>query len=65
MGICQALKGLFCRTLRTGLRLIARHVEALIGRSGLVVGDVFGDWDAGPFDPAPSREMILIAEISG
>lgn len=40
------------------------HVEALIARSGLVVRDVFGDWDAGPFEAARSREMIFIAEIS-
>ena len=40
------------------------HVESLIGRSGLAVQDVFGDWDADPFDAACSREMIFVAEIS-
>lgn len=40
------------------------HAEALITRSGLVVRDVFGDWDAGPFDAARSREIIFIAEIA-
>ncbi|HXW92605.1 MAG TPA: class I SAM-dependent methyltransferase [Terriglobales bacterium] len=42
-----------------------KHVEALIARSGLVVRDVFGDWHAGPFDTAHSREIIFIAEIAG
>jgi|SRR5579864_1680420 len=41
------------------------HLESLITRSGLVVRDVFGDWDAGPFEAARSREMIFIAEIAG
>ena len=41
------------------------HVEAMIARSGLAVRNVFGDWDAGPFDPARSREIIFIAEIAG
>lgn len=41
------------------------HVEALLARSGLVVRDVLGDWDAGPFEAARSREMIFIVEISG
>ena len=40
------------------------HVEALIARSGLVVRDVSGDWDAGPFEAARSREIIFIAEIA-
>jgi SAM-dependent methyltransferase len=37
------------------------HVETLIARSGMVVRDVFGDWNAGPFDAAHSREIILVA----
>jgi len=41
------------------------HVEALIAGSGLVVRDVFGDWDAGPFEAARSREIIFIAETAG
>lgn len=53
-------------TTSSTLRFPSReHVEGLIARSGLVVRDVFGDWDASPFDHARSREMILIAEISG
>jgi len=40
-------------------------VNALVERSGLVIRDVFGDWDASPFDVARSREMIFIAEIAG
>jgi len=53
-------------TTSSTLRFPSReHVEALIARSGLVVRDVFGDWDAGPFDPARSREIIFIAEMAG
>lgn len=39
------------------------HVEGLITSSGLAVRDLFGDWNAGAFDAARSREMIFIAEI--
>ncbi len=53
-------------TTSSTLRFPSReHVEALIARSGLVVRDVFGDWDAGPFEAARSREIIFIAEIAG
>ena len=55
-------------TLNTSstLRFPSReHVEVLIARSGLVVREVFGDWDAGPFEAERSREMIFIAEIAG
>jgi len=45
-------------TLRFPLR---EHIESLIDRSGLVVRDVFGDWHAGPFEPACSQEIIFIA----
>jgi SAM-dependent methyltransferase len=52
-------------TTSSTLRFPSReHVEALITRSGLVVRDVFGDWDAGPFEAARSREIIFIAEIA-
>ena len=52
-------------TTSSTLRFASReHVEALIARSGLVVRDVFGDWDASPFDAASSREIIFIAEIA-
>jgi hypothetical protein len=53
-------------TTSSTLRFPSReHVEALIARSGLVVRDVFGDWDAGPFEAARSREIIFIAESPG
>lgn len=53
-------------TTSNTLRFPSReHVEALIARSGLVVRDVFGDWNAGPFEAAHSREIIFIAEIAG
>lgn len=52
-------------TTSSTLRFPSReHVEALIARSGLVVRDVFGDWDAGPFEAARSREIIFIAQIA-
>lgn len=56
------------RTLTTDstLRFPSReHVEALIARSRLAVREVFGDWDARPFEPARSREIIFIAELAG
>lgn len=53
-------------TTSSTLRFPSReHVEALIARSGLVVRDLFGDWDAGPFEAARSREIVFIAEIAG
>jgi SAM-dependent methyltransferase len=53
-------------TTSSTLRFPSReHVESLIARSGLVVRDVFGGWDAGPFEAARSREIIFIAEIAG
>ena len=54
-------------TLSTGstLRFPARqHVVDLIARSGLIVRDIFGDWNGGPFDTTRSREMIFVAEIA-
>ena len=51
-------------TTNSTLRFPSReHVEALIDRSGLVMRDVFGDWDASPFVAARSREIIFIAQI--
>lgn len=48
---------------RSTLRFSTReHVEALIVRSGMLVRDVFGDWDGTPFDVARSREIIFVAE---
>jgi SAM-dependent methyltransferase len=55
------------RTLSTSstLRFSSReHIEALITHSGLRVREVFGDWSAGPFEPARSREMIFISELA-
>jgi hypothetical protein len=53
-------------TTSSKLRFPSReHVEALIARSGLVVREVFGDWDTDQFDAAHSREMIFVAEIAG
>ena len=52
-------------TTSSTLRFPSReHIQSLIERSGLTVRDVFGDWNAGPFDPACSREIIFVAEIS-
>jgi 2-polyprenyl-3-methyl-5-hydroxy-6-metoxy-1,4-benzoquinol methylase len=52
-------------TTSSTLRFPSReHVETLIARSGLVVRDGFGDWDASPFEAARSREIIFIAEIA-
>jgi len=56
-----------CETLTTSstLRFPSReHVEALIARSGLVVHNLFGDWGAGPFEAARSREIIFVAEVA-
>jgi hypothetical protein len=51
-------------TSSSTLRFPSReHVEALIVRSGLAVRDVFGDWDASPFDEVRSSEIIFVAEI--
>jgi len=50
-------------TTSSTLRFPSReHVEALIARSGLVVCEVFGDWNARPFEASRSREIIFIAE---
>ena len=63
----QSLYRFFDKTLTTNssLRFPSReHVEALIISSGMTVRDVFGDWNAGPFEAARSREMIFVAEIA-
>ena len=53
-------------TTTSTLRFPSReHVESLIACSGLMVREVFGDWDAGPFEATRSREIIFIAEIAG
>ena len=52
-------------TTSSTLRFPSREqVEALIVRSGLVVRDVIGDWNAGPFDAVCSREIIFIAGVA-
>jgi 2-polyprenyl-3-methyl-5-hydroxy-6-metoxy-1,4-benzoquinol methylase len=59
----------FARTSLTTnsiLRFPSReHVEALLGRSQMVVGEVFGDWEENPFDAVRSREIIFRAEKAG
>ena len=53
-------------TTSSTLRFPSREqVELLIGHSGLVVSDVYGDWDASPFEAARSKEIIFIAGIAG
>jgi SAM-dependent methyltransferase len=55
-------------TLTTSSRLrfpSREHLDALIARSGLVVREVFGDWDANSFEAARSREIIVVAEVAG
>jgi SAM-dependent methyltransferase len=53
-------------TTNSTLRFPSREqVEALIAGSGLVVRNLFGDWDAGPFEASRSREVIFIAEVAG
>lgn len=52
-------------TTTSTLRFPSRErMESLIARSGLAVHNVFGDWDAGPFDAARSREIIFVAGIA-
>ena len=52
-------------TTSSTLRFPSRaHIETLIARSGLVVRDVFGDWDAGLFEVTRSQEIIFIAEMA-
>jgi hypothetical protein len=50
-----------CSTLRFPSR---EQIETLLVCSGLVVRDVFGDWNASPFEPASSPEMIFIMEAA-
>lgn len=52
-------------TTSSTLRFPSReHIEALIARSGLAVRNVFGDWSAGGFEAARSRELIFVAGIA-
>jgi ubiquinone/menaquinone biosynthesis C-methylase UbiE len=52
-------------TTSSTLRFPSReHIEALIVCSGLAVRDVFGDWNASPFEPTRSPEMIFIVEAA-
>jgi len=52
-------------TTSSQLRFPSREqLEALITRSGLVVHDIFGDWDGSPFVSAHSREIILVGELA-
>jgi len=38
------------------------HFESLLNKSALAVRKVLGDWTGGKFDPARSREIIVVAE---
>lgn len=52
-------------TTSSTLRFPSRErVEALIKRSGMMVREVLGDWNAAPFDAVRSREIIFTAEIA-
>jgi 2-polyprenyl-3-methyl-5-hydroxy-6-metoxy-1,4-benzoquinol methylase len=51
-------------TTSSTLRFLSRtQVEDFISRSGLVVCEVFGDWDRSRFEPEQSPEMIFIVEL--
>jgi hypothetical protein len=46
---------------RSELRFLPRQaLEEQLANAGLLVKTVFGDWDAAPFDPVTSHEMIFI-----
>jgi SAM-dependent methyltransferase len=50
-------------TTNSTLRFPSReHAEALMTRVGLVVREVFGDWNSSAFDATESREIIFVAE---
>lgn len=40
------------------------HVEGLMGRAGLRVNEVFGDWSGGAFEEERSREIVFVATVS-
>ena len=53
-------------TTSSTLRFPSReHVEALLGRAGFGMREVFGDWGLSRFDQPSSREMIFVAERAG
>jgi hypothetical protein len=53
-------------TTNSTLRFLSREqVEALLARSALEICEVFGDWQAAPFEAAHSREIIFIVKIAG
>ncbi len=53
--------GTLCTESR--LRFPSReHVESLIRTSGLVVRNVFGDWNGGSFETGRSREMVFVLD---
>jgi SAM-dependent methyltransferase len=52
-------------TSSSTLRFLARpQVESFVARSGLVVREIFGDWDRSRFEPEQSPEMIFVLEES-
>lgn len=53
-------------TTSSKLRFPSREqVESLVARSGLTVRNVFGNWNADPFEAERSREIIFIAQTAG
>ena len=51
-------------TTSSTLRFLSRtQVEDFISRSGLVVCEVFGDWDRSRFETEQSPEMIFVVEL--
>lgn len=50
-------------TTNSTLRFLSlEQIEALIVCSGLAVREVFGDWNASPFEPTRSPEMIFLVQ---
>jgi 2-polyprenyl-3-methyl-5-hydroxy-6-metoxy-1,4-benzoquinol methylase len=50
-------------TSSSTLRFLSRtQVESFIALAGLVVREVYGDWDRSPFEPELSPEIIVIVE---
>ncbi len=39
-------------------------IEAMLGRAGLHIDHLYGNWDGSAFDPASSLEMIFVASLA-
>lgn len=51
-------------TTNSTLRFPSRElIEGLIERSGLILREVLGDWNGGPFEAERSQEIIFIAQL--